>query len=347
MAGLNPYQCEIANIREQCSWVHPEKSVATPKASRIAKATVEKVRYNESVDPISVSLTKKALVIGGGIAGIQASLDIANSGHDVVLVEKTPSIGGHMAQLSETFPTLDCSQCILTPRMVEVSQHPKIELLTYSEIEDISGYAGNFKVKIRKNPRYVNMEKCTSCGDCMTACPVRNVPEIQAPPEYGKGIEAKERKRLDAILTRYSASPPPKEMLIQILQDVNDEYNYLPEFALKYVSERVEIPLAQVYHTATFYTAFSLEPRGEHLIKVCMGTACHTRGALRVLEELERRLEVKAGETTEDLLFTLETVNCLGCCALAPVVVVDEDYHAGMAPSKVEKMLSHYRGKGK
>jgi heterodisulfide reductase subunit A len=178
--GLNPYQCEIANIREQCSWVHPEKQVATSKAVRIIKTAIEKARYNESLDPISVSLTKRALVIGGGIAGIQASLDIADSGYEVVLVERTPSIGGHMAQLSETFPTLDCSQCILTPRMVEVAQHPKIRLMTYSEIDDISGYAGNYKVQIRKKSTYVDWNKCNGCNDCTLACPVKVENEFDA-----------------------------------------------------------------------------------------------------------------------------------------------------------------------
>jgi len=343
MAGLNPYQCEIANIREQCSWVHHDKKIATDKARRITSTVVEKVRYNESLDPISVPLTKRALVVGGGIAGIQASLDIANSGYEVVLVEKAPSIGGHMAQLSETFPTLDCSQCILTPRMVEVAQHPNIRLYTYSEVESIGGYAGNFKVKIRKKPRYVDEEKCTSCGDCMIACPVRNEPQIQPKPKYAKEIKKEELSKLEEIVARYCASAPRAEMLIQILQDVNSEYKYLPENALKYISERLQVPLAQVYHVATFYTAFSLTPRGKHLIRVCVGTACHARGALRVLEELERRLEIRAGETTEDRQFTLETVNCLGCCALAPVVVVGNDYHAAMVPGKIGSLLKHYR----
>lgn len=346
MAGLNPYQCEIANIREQCSWVHPEKKVATEKAIKIIKTVVEKVRYNESLSPISVPLTKRALVIGGGIAGIQASLDIANSGYEVVLVERTPSIGGHMAQLSETFPTLDCSQCILTPRMVEVAQHPKIKLYTYSEVEDISGYAGNFKVKIKKKPRYVDEDKCTGCGECLTACPVRNEPHIQPKPRYSEEIEKEELDRLERIMVKYSSSAPAQEMLIQILQDINSEYNYLPEHALRYVSEKLEVPLTQVYHVASFYTAFSLEPRGKHLIRVCMGTACHARGAPRVLEELERRLGIKAGETTKDLQFTLETVNCLGCCALGPVVVVGNDYHAAMVPGKVDSLLKIYRNAG-
>ena len=154
-AGINNFQCEIANIREQCSWVHKDKDKATAKATKIAKSAVEKVRQNESLEPISIPVTRRALVIGGGISGIQAALDIANSGYEVVLVERNPSIGGHMIQLSETFPTLDCSQCILTPKMVEVSKHPKIKLMTYSEVQEISGYVGNFKVKILQKPTFV------------------------------------------------------------------------------------------------------------------------------------------------------------------------------------------------
>jgi len=165
-AGLNPYLCEMANIREQCSWVHEDRGRATEKAIRISQLTVEKVRGNVPLEPILVDHSETCLVIGGGISGIQAALDVAESGFDVILVEKEPSIGGHMAQLSETFPTLDCSQCILTPKMVEVSRHPKITLMTYSEVEEVSGYIGNFRVRIRKNPTYVDPEKCNLCGDC-------------------------------------------------------------------------------------------------------------------------------------------------------------------------------------
>jgi len=170
-AGLNPYQCEIANIREQCSWVHADRGAATRKAIRIIESLVEKVKYDESLTPLSVPLTKRAMVVGGGVAGIQAALDVANSGYEVLLVEKQPSIGGHMAQLSETFPTLDCSQCILTPKMVEAGQHKNIRLLTYSEVEEISGYVGNFTVKIRKKAAYVNWDACTGCGVCTEKCP--------------------------------------------------------------------------------------------------------------------------------------------------------------------------------
>jgi heterodisulfide reductase subunit A len=184
-AGLNAFQCEIANIREQCSWVHKDMEKATEKAMKITKSATEKVRRNESLEPISVPVTRRALVIGGGIAGIQSALDLANTGFEVILVEREPSIGGHMIQLSETFPTLDCSQCILTPKMVEVSKHPKIKLMTYSEIQEISGYVGNFKVKILKKPTYVDPDKCTLCDECIKVCPV------VVPNEFDLGLTAR------------------------------------------------------------------------------------------------------------------------------------------------------------
>ncbi len=181
--GLNPYLCEMANIREHCSWVHSDREKATEKAIELVRFLVEKVKRNRPLEPIRVPVTKRALVVGGGIAGIQAALDIANGGYEVILVERQPSIGGHMAQLSETFPTLDCSQCILTPKMVEVRQHPNIKLLTYSEVEDVKGYVGNFEVTIRKKARYVNEEVCTGCGACIQRCPQKRIPS-----EFDRGL---------------------------------------------------------------------------------------------------------------------------------------------------------------
>lgn len=175
-AGLNPYLCEMANIREQCSWVHEDRQEATEKAIDLVRLMVEKVKENRPLTPITVPVTKRTLVIGAGIAGIQTALDIANGGHQVILVEKEPSIGGHMAQLSETFPTLDCSQCILTPKMVDVSQHENIQLYTYAEVEEVDGYIGNFEVKIRKKARSVNEELCTGCRLCTEKCPVKKIP---------------------------------------------------------------------------------------------------------------------------------------------------------------------------
>lgn len=186
--GVNPYLCEIANIREQCSWVTEDKDKATEKAVKIIKTLVKKVQYDEPLTPISVPVTKRAMVIGAGVAGIQAALDIGNAGYETILIEKNPSIGGHMAQLSETFPTLDCSQCILTPKMVEVKQHPNIKLLSYSEVNGISGYVGNFKVKVNKKTRYVLPSKCNGCGDCEIVCPVSVSNEFDAGLSKRKAI---------------------------------------------------------------------------------------------------------------------------------------------------------------
>lgn len=172
-AGLNPYMLEVANIREHCSWVHHDRDLATLKAVELVRMMVEKTLRNRPLERIRVPMTKRALVIGGGIAGIQAALDIAAADREVILVERSPSIGGHMSQLSETFPTLDCSQCILTPRMVEVAKHPRITLLTWSELEKLEGYIGNFTATIRKRARYVDAEKCTGCGLCQEKCPGR------------------------------------------------------------------------------------------------------------------------------------------------------------------------------
>ena len=182
LAGLNPYQIEIANIREQDSWVHVDKDKATKKAVKIIKAHVEKAVRNESLEPIKVEVHRRALVIGGGISGIQAALDIADHGYEVLLVEKNPSIGGKMIQLSETFPTLDCSQCIMTPKMVEASRHPRIKLLTYHEVESVSGFVGNFKVRIKKKPRYVDAVLCNLCAECEKVCP-----QI-VPDEFNMGL---------------------------------------------------------------------------------------------------------------------------------------------------------------
>jgi len=175
-AGLNPFLCEMANVREHCSWIHEDRERATDKAIGLGRFIVEKVKHNHELQSIFIPITRRALVIGGGVAGIQAALDIAEGGREVILVEKEPSIGGHMAQLSETFPTLDCSQCILTPRMVEVYQHPRIKLLTFSEVEKVSGYIGNFEVTIRRKARSVLEDRCNGCGACQTVCPQRKIP---------------------------------------------------------------------------------------------------------------------------------------------------------------------------
>lgn len=202
-AGLNPYLLEMANLREHCSWVHEDRQAATAKAIDLVRAMVEKVKRNRELTPIEVPIEPTALVVGGGIAGIQAALDIATAGKKVILVEKSPSIGGHMARLSETFPTLDCSQCILTPRMVEAATHPNITLMTYSEIEKVDGFVGNFEVTIRRKARYVDMDACTGCGACYGKCPSKKIAD-----EFDAGLGNR-----TAIYTPFPQAVPNKPVI--------------------------------------------------------------------------------------------------------------------------------------
>ena len=172
-AGLNPYMVEIANIREQCSWIHKDMAEGTEKAIILARAAIAKVHLNAPLVAGTSPVTKRALVIGGGIAGIQTALDIADAGFEVDIVEKAPTIGGRMAQLDKTFPTLDCSACILTPKMVDAAQHEKINIISYAELDSLSGFVGNFTAKIRKKARFIDETKCTGCGICTEKCPSR------------------------------------------------------------------------------------------------------------------------------------------------------------------------------
>ncbi len=183
-AGLNPYMVEIANIREQCSWVHKDIQTGTEKAIILGKAAVAKVNLNTPLKPGESPVTKRALVIGGGIAGIQTALDIADAGFEVDIVEKKPTIGGKMAQLDKTFPTLDCAACILTPKMVDVAQNEKIRIFSYSEVTQVKGFVGNFDVTIKKNARYVKEDICTGCGICTEKCPMKKVPN-----EFNLGMD--------------------------------------------------------------------------------------------------------------------------------------------------------------
>ena len=183
-AGLNPYMLEIANIREQCSWIHKDIKEGTEKAIILMTAAVAKVQLNKPLIAGESAVTKRCLVIGGGIAGIQTALDVADAGFEVDIVEKKPTIGGKMAQLDKTFPTLDCAACILTPKMVDAAAHDKITLYTYSEVEDVKGFVGNFTVKIRKKARYVKENLCTGCGICTEKCPMKKQPN-----EFNMGLD--------------------------------------------------------------------------------------------------------------------------------------------------------------
>ena len=183
-AGLNPYMVEIANIREQCSWVHKEMPIGTEKAIILGKAAVAKVNLNAPLTPGESPVTKRALVIGGGIAGIQTALDIADAGFPVDIVEKKPTIGGKMAQLDKTFPTLDCAACILTPKMVDVAQNENVRIFSYSEVTDVKGFVGNFDVTIKRKARFVKEDVCTGCGACTEKCPQKKVPN-----EFNLGMD--------------------------------------------------------------------------------------------------------------------------------------------------------------
>lgn len=174
-AELNPHLLEMANIREQCSWVHDNKEFATNKATALIRGLTERVKYLEPLESKSMPVNRDVAVIGGGIAGILASIELADKGYRVYLIERNPSIGGHMSQLSKTFPTLDCSACILTPKMVYVSQHPNIEIIDMAEPTAINGSPGNYEVTVRIRPRYVDKEKCTSCGECARVCPTKKL----------------------------------------------------------------------------------------------------------------------------------------------------------------------------
>ncbi len=188
-AGLNPFLCELVSIREQVSWVHTDKVEATKKSQAVVSGGVERVLHHEPLEPMTVPINPATLVVGGGIAGIQAALEIADAGHHVYMVEREPSIGGHMAQFDKTFPTLDCSACILTPKMVQAGTHPHITLMTWSEVEKVEGYVGSFDVTIRKKARMVNTEDCTGCGICQEKCPKKVVDEIyEAGLGYRKAI---------------------------------------------------------------------------------------------------------------------------------------------------------------
>jgi heterodisulfide reductase subunit A len=175
-AGLNPFYFQMSNIREQVSWVTKDPDQATKKAKSLISAAVRRVALHDPLIKKEVPVRPEILIVGGGIAGIHAALTYANSGKKVYLVEKEPSIGGHMSILDKTFPTLDCSACILTPKMSEVGKHPNIELLTWCEVEEISGYVGSFQAKIKKKARYVDVEKCNGCGACWENCPTTITP---------------------------------------------------------------------------------------------------------------------------------------------------------------------------
>jgi len=283
--------------------------------------------------------TGAVLVVGGGIGGMQASLDLANAGFKVYLVEKGPAIGGVMSQLDKTFPTNDCAMCTLAPRMVECGNHINVEKLTYSEVESIEGTPGSFKVRVRKKARSVDPDKCTGCGECMESCLVRNYAYL-APltPELVE-LAPDEEAEVNRVLQEHGKE---KASLLPVLQGINARYNWLPPAAVSKVSEALGIPLSRVLRIATFYNMFSFEPRGQLMIRVCLGTACYVKGGGRILEAVQRELNIDVGGTTEDLKFSLETVSCVGCCGQSPVMTVNDDIFGYLTQDKIPDILASY-----
>ena len=280
------------------------------------------------------------LVVGAGIGGMQASLDLANAGFKVYLVEKDPALGGVMSQLDKTFPTNDCAMCTLSPRLVECGSHINIEKLTYSEVEDIKGEPGNFKIRVRKKARSVDPEKCTGCGECMANCLVRNQAYIEPLDSEPLNLQPQELDEVDRILTEHEGE---EGSILPVLQDINEKYTWLPPGAVKRVSDVLNIPLSRVLRIASFYNALNFEPQGKHIIRVCMGTACYVKGGQHILEAFERKLDIKVGSTTEDRNFSLETVNCVGCCGQSPVITINDDIFGYMKPTKVPEILEQYK----
>jgi len=291
----------------------------------------------EAQDPVG-----KVMVIGAGIAGVQAALDLANAGFYVHLVEKKSAIGGVMAQLDKTFPTNDCSMCILSPKLVECGRHLNIDLLTYSEVTGISGEPGHFQVDLLKRARSVDMSKCTGCGVCLEACPIRY--EVQLPAEEERRARTAYAQATDeeAVAAIIESHREERGNLLPVLLDINRRFNWLPRCSLEHVSDELKMPLTEILRVASFYNAFSLVPRGRNIINVCLGTGCFVKGSPRILERLERDLGIKHGQTTEDLMFTLEVVRCIGCCALAPAMRVGEDTFGRLAPGQVSKIIDSY-----
>lgn len=279
-----------------------------------------------------------ALVVGGGIGGMQAALDLAAAGIKAYLADRSPAVGGVMSQLDKTFPTNDCAMCTMAPRLVEIGRHRDVELLTLSDVERIDGEPGRFTVTLRRRPRYVNETACTGCGTCVASCPTRTrvqpiaVPRVELEPLY--------RDTVPAIIEKHRGRDGP---LMPILQEVNAALNYFPESVLRYIAQQTGYPLTHIYRIATFYSAFSVTPRGRHVVSVCLGTTCYVRGGDRVMERMSELLGVEPGQTTPDLAFTLKSVRCIGCCGLAPAVMVGSDVYGKLTRQDVAGILRKYR----
>jgi len=280
-----------------------------------------------------------ALVVGGGIGGMQAALDLVGAGIKVYLVDNQPAIGGVMSQLDKTFPTNDCAMCTMAPRLVEIGRHKDIEILTLGDVQGIRGEAGNFTVTLKKRPRFVDESKCTGCGTCVANCPVRN--EVQPLDVPRIELDPTQKETVEHILGWHRNQQGP---LMPILQEINGAFGYFPEKVLQYIAQETGYSYSHIYRIATFYSAFSVVPRGKYVINVCMGTTCYVRGSQRLMDRFSETLKVKPEETTPDMLFTLKAVRCIGCCGLAPAVMVGDTVYGKLVTKEIAGIAEKYRG---
>ena len=243
-----------------------------------------------------------------------------------------------MAQLDKTFPTNDCAMCTMAPRLVEIGRHKDIEKLTLCEVDNIAGRPGNFAVTLKKKPRFVDEAKCTGCGACVSNCPTRNI--VQLVEKEKIDIDPQQKVCVTEILEKHRNRKGP---LMPILQDINSAFNYFPENVLKYVSQETGYPLSHICRIATFYSAFSLKPIGKYIINICLGTTCYVRGAQRMLDKISAVLGIGVDETTTDMLFTLKSVRCVGCCGLAPVVTAGDGIYGKLQSKAISSIINKYK----
>ncbi len=276
------------------------------------------------------------LVCGAGIAGIQASLDLSAAGFHVYLVEQSPTIGGTMARLDKTFPTGDCATCTISPKLVACMRDFNIDILTMADVLALDGQAGHFKAKVRLRPRGVDPDKCTGCGDCIEACPVRNRIRTVEPPEPSAPLDEAAEATLRESLARHQGD---RGALMPVLQDISRGCGYLPRPMVERAAIALGIPLAAAMRVASFYEEFRFEPPARHLVEVCNGTSCHAGGSARLLRRVEDVLGIGAGQADKAGRFALRTVRCLGLCALSPVMRIDGVGIGQMSLARVPDVL--------
>jgi len=278
-----------------------------------------------------------AMVLGGGIGGMEAALSLAESGIKVYLVDSKPSIGGVMSQLDKTFPTNDCAMCTMAPRLVAIGRHKDIEILSMSDVETLTGSPGHFVATLKKKSRFIDEAKCTGCGTCVSNCPTRN--KVQPLERTEIDVEPEFRETVVEIVGKNRGR---NGLLMPILQEINATLNYLPESALRYVARETGYPLTHILQIATFYSAFSMTPRGKHVVNVCMGTTCYVRGSERLVEKFGDLLGIGLDGTTPDRKYTLKSARCIGCCGVAPAVMVGEDVYTRVTSRRIPEIVRKY-----